>query len=235
VTVSSLVKAKFKVYNKDGSFETVDVQYNPSSLSFEKSSAFAEIATPGLDAPLRQFVRGLTETMTVTLFFDTTETGTGTGARSVTEHTDKFYGLVKIDPKTHQPPVCTFIWGASFPGDSLIYESQRRTEFKGRVTRVKQDFALFSPQGTPLRATLTVTLEEDRTLAEQILQLNLQSADHTRSHVVAEGDTLASVAWQYLQRPTEWRHLADANAIYDPRRLAIGGALVVPPVTEAVR
>jgi nucleoid-associated protein YgaU len=233
----TLLKAKFKVYKKDGSFETIDVQYNPNSLSFEKSPKIADIPIPGLDAPLRQFVRNQTETVTVELFFDTTETGTGKNAHSVTELSDKFYGLVKIDPDTHAPPICTFIWGAHFPGDSLptMYQNQRRTEFKGVVTKVKQDFPLFSPEGTPLRATVTVTIEEYRPLHEQLQQLNLQSADHTRSHVLAQGDTLASVAWQYLQRPTEWRHLAQANDVQDPRRLDIGATLVVPPVLVAIR
>jgi nucleoid-associated protein YgaU len=103
------------------------------------------------------------------------------------------------------------------------------------VTRVKQDFPLFSPQGTPLRATLSLTLDEYRPLHEQLSQLNLQSADHTRSHLVEEGDTLASISWQYLQRPTQWRHLAVANEIQDPRRISVGTTLVVPPVTEAAR
>jgi nucleoid-associated protein YgaU len=230
--VPALLKAKFKVYKKDGSFDTIDVQYNPEKLSFEKAPKIAEIPIPGIDAPLQQFVRGQSETLTVELFFDSTEGGTGATAQSVTEQTDKFYGLVKIDPQTHAPPVCTFIWGAAFPGDKLppMYQNQRRTEFKGLVTKVKQDFTLFSPAGTPLRATLTVTIDEYRPLHEQLKQLNLQSADHTRSHVVEDGDTLSLVAWEYLQKPTEWRYVADANDIDDPRRITVGTAVVIPPV-----
>lgn len=229
------LKAKFKVAKKDGSVKTIAVQYNPNSLSFEKSPKIADIPIPGLDAPLRQFVRGQSETLNVELFFDTTEAGTGANATSVTTLTDKFYGMVKIDPQTHAPPVCTFKWGPHFPGDSLLemYGNQGRTEFKGLVTKVKQDFSLFSPRGTPLRAVLTVTLEEYRPLHKQLQQLNLQSADHTRTHVVAEGDTLASIAWQYLQGPAQWRVLADANAIDDPRRLAIGTTVLVPPVAAS--
>jgi hypothetical protein len=130
--------------------------------------------------------------------------------------------------------VCTFIWGTSFPGDQLP-TNQQRIEFKGVITLIKQDFSLFSPQGTPLRATLTLTMAEHRPLHEQIQQLNLQTADHTRNHVVTEGDTLTSIAWEYLQRPTAWRHLADANAIDDPRRLEIGSTLQVPPLVESAR
>jgi nucleoid-associated protein YgaU len=234
MVMPNLVKAKFKVSKKNGSVEIIDVRYNPNSLTFEKAPKIADIPIPGLDAPLRQFVRNQTETVSIELFFDTTDTGTGENATSVTTWTDKFYGLVKIDPQTHAPPICTFIWGKQFPGDALpaMYKNQRRSEFKCLVTKVKQDFTLFSPEGTPLRAVLTLTLEEYRPLDEQLHQLNLLSADHTLSHVVAEGDTLASIAWQYLQHPTQWRHLADANAIDDPRRINVGMALVIPPAGE---
>jgi len=230
--MAELSKAKFKVFKQDGSSEQITVQYNPNSLSFEKPVHTAEIAIPGLDSPLKQFVRGGTETASVELFFDTTERGTGVGATSVTTLTDAFYGLVKIDPQTHAAPVCSFIWGEKFPGDRLPerYGNQRRTEFSCVVTSVKQDFKLFSPEGTPLRAVLTLKLEEYVPLQRQIEQLNLQSADHTRSHVLEQGESLALVSWQYLHDARDWRHIAAANGIDDPRRIAPGLTLTVPPL-----
>jgi nucleoid-associated protein YgaU len=233
VAVANLRKAKFKVVEASGQETSIDVQFNPNSLSFDKKPKVADIPIPGLDAPLKQFVRGETETLRVELFFDTTEGGTGAGARSVTTLTDAFYGLVKIDPQTHAPPVCSFLWGAKFPGDSLParHGNQRRTEFKGVVTDVKQEFQLFSPEGTPLRAVLTVAMDEYRPLHDQIQQLNLQSPDHSRVHVLERGETLALVAHLHLADAAAWRHIADANDIDDPRRLEPGLLLTVPPMT----
>jgi nucleoid-associated protein YgaU len=231
--MAELSKAKFKVFKQDGSFEQITVQYNPSSLSFDKPVHTAEISIPGLDSPLKQFVRGGTETASVELFFDTTERGTGARSISVTTLTDAFYGLVKIDPQTHAAPVCSFIWGEKFPGDRLPerYGNQRRTEFSCIVTGVKQDFKLFSPEGTPLRAVLTLKLEEYVPLQRQIEQLNLQSSDHTRSHVLKQGESLAQVAWQHLNNARDWRHVALANGIDDPRRITPGQTLTIPPTT----
>lgn len=228
-----LSKAKFKVFKQDGSFEQITVQYNPNSLMFEKPVHTAEIGIPGLDSPLKQFVRGGTETASVELFFDTTESGTGARAVSVTTLTDAFYGLVKIDPQTHAAPVCSFIWGEKFPGDRLPerYGNQRRTEFPCVVTSVKQDFKLFSPEGTPLRAVLTLKLEEYVPIQRQIEQLNLQSADHTRSHLLEHGESLSLVAWEYLHNARDWRHVAAANGIDDPRRVTPGQTLTIPPLT----
>jgi Contractile injection system tube protein len=226
-------KADFGVRQRDGSWTTFKVQYNPNTLTLEKSPRIAEIPIPGLDAPLQQFVRGQAETLTVDLFFDSTETGTGDNATSVTAQTDKFYGMIKIDPTTHAPPVCRFYWNGNFPGDDLpeMYGNQGRYGFTGLVTKVHQTFSLFSPVGNPLRAELNLTMNEYRPLDEQLYQLNPQSADHTRSHLVADGDTFPLVAWQYLDKPAYWRYVTDANDIDDPRRIAVGTSLLVPAIT----
>ena len=59
--------------------ESIELQYNPTELSWDKSAQIAEIAIPGLDAPLQQFVRGQAEKLTLDLFFDTTDQGMGKG------------------------------------------------------------------------------------------------------------------------------------------------------------
>ena len=81
------------------------------------------------------------------------------------------------------------------------------------------------------RATVTLSLREYRTLREQLEELNLQSSDHTRIHVVREGETLPHIAFNAYQDPTRWRLIADANRILNPRRIAPGQALVLPPTT----
>src|SRR3990172_6678643 len=83
--------------------ETIELQYNPTELSWDKGAQIAEIAIPGLDAPLQQFVRGQAEKLTLDLFFDTTDHGMGKGAVSVTTLTDRIYQLIKIEPKRHAP------------------------------------------------------------------------------------------------------------------------------------
>jgi hypothetical protein len=60
-------------------------------------------------------------------------------------------------------------------------------------------------------------------------QLNLSSPDRTHSHVAQLGETLAGIAGQFYQRPGDWRFIADANGIEDPRRLTPGAFLTIPP------
>lgn len=215
-----------------GEMDFIPVQFNPTEFSLEKGAQIAEIGIAGLDTPLLQFVRGQDEKLTVDLFFDTTEDGMGAGATSVTTYTDPIYQLVKIEPKRHAPPICSFIWNDKFPGNdvSVNLGNQKRNEFQCVVESVRQKFTLFSPEGIPLRATVSVTLREYKTLDQQLHQLNLTSPDRTHSHVVQRGDVLTSIAALYYRRPGEWRPIAAANAIEDPRRLISGAFLRIPPI-----
>jgi nucleoid-associated protein YgaU len=220
------------IANFHSSVERMEVQFNPGELTLDRSVKLAEVGIPGLDAPLLQFVRGENEKLTLDLFFDTTEEGTGAEATSVTTLTDRVYSLAKIDPESHAPPICELCWSASFPGADLLAANgnQRRQSFTFVVESIKQKITLWSPRGVPLRATLSLTLREYKTLEQQLDQLNLSSPDRTHVHVTEQGDTLAAVAARFYRRPAKWRAIADANGIEDPRRLDPGRFLTIPPI-----
>ncbi len=231
--MQQLEKATLSVYWRDGAEkEYISVQFNPTEISMDKSAQIAEIAIPGLDSPIQQFVRGQSEKLTLDLFFDTTEEGMGTGATSVTTKTDRVYELVKIEPERHAPPICSFIWNNKFPGSDVSSHvgNQKRNDFQCIVESVNQKITLFSPEGVPLRATLSVTLREYKTLDEQLDQLGLSSPDRTHSHVTQHGDTISSISARYYKRPGEWRRITDENNIEDPRRVNSGIFLEIPPI-----
>jgi hypothetical protein len=230
-----VAKAQVQRLSADGTprGSAMDVSYNPTEYTLTKGNQWAEIAVPGLDSPLIQFIRGQTETLSLDLFFDSTDDGTGDDATPVTEKTDAFYQLIKIESESHAPPVVLFSWGGdSFPG-SRSYESlagQSRYGFKGVVENVKQRFTMFSSEGVPLRATLSLTLKEYKTLAEQIAELNLQSPDRTKAHIVQQGETITRIA-ELTDNGRDWRRIAEANGIVDPLAIEPGMLLTVPPRT----
>lgn len=231
----SLQKAKFQRLNRFFAVDKeIEVSFNPTEFTLNKGVQIADINIPGLDAPVLQFVRGQTETLTLDLFFDSTETGTGDLAQPVTLCTDAFYQLIKIDPETHAPPVCAFDWGGviGFPGSWLDdrWATQARYKFQCLVESVRQRFTLFSPLGYPLRATLTLTLREYRTLEQQIDDIRFLSPDRTRTRVVQRGDTLNRLAADAYEDPRLWRVIADHNGIEDPLDLKPGTILEIPPL-----
>jgi hypothetical protein len=219
VTQAMIEVDELSVDESRGLRRRFQVQFNPTEYTLNKGAQIAEIAIPGIDSPILQFIRGQNEKLTLDLFFDTTEHGMGDNARDVRQLTQSIYQLVKIQPDTHAPPRITFSWGQGL-------------SFKAIVESVQQKFTLFSPQGIPLRATLSVTFREYKTLEQQIAEMNLKSSDHTKRKVVQRGETLSSIAYQEYRDPQAWRHIADANpdVVANPRRLVPGTVLDIPPL-----
>lgn len=219
----ALTKAKIEVLDDKAIDESrgltrfIEVQFNPTEYTLNKGAQIAEIAIPGIDSPILQFIRGQNEKLTLDLFYDTTSEGMGESARDVRDLTKSIYQLVKLQPKTHAPPRIRFIWGQGL-------------SFHAIVESVQQKFSLFNPVGIPLRATLSVTFREYKTLDEMVAEL--QSSDHTKRRVVKRGETLPQIAAEEYEDPDEWRRIADANpdAAANPRRLTPGTVLEIPPI-----
>jgi len=197
----------------------IPVQFNPPEYGLAKAAQMAEIAIPGIDSPIIQFVRGQTQTLSLELFFDTSRLGSGPAAMDVRLLTDPVAQLGRIQPRTHAPPRIRFIWGLGL-------------SFRAVVDNVQQKFSLFNPLGIPVRATLTVSFKEYKTLEEQLKELNLQSSDHTKRRVIRRGDTLARIAFEEYGDATQWRWIAEHHEnrgrLSDLRRLVPGTELAVP-------
>jgi nucleoid-associated protein YgaU len=223
-----LVKAIIEILDREvidpskGLLPIIPVEFNPTEYTLNKGAQIAEIAIPGIDSPVLQFIRGQNEKLTLDLFYDTTDLGMGEAALDVRVLTTPIYQLVKIQPRTHALPRIRFTWGLGL-------------SFKAIVESVQQKFDLFNPLGIPLRATLSVTFREYKTLEDQLAELNLQSSDHTKRRVVELGDTLTGIAAEEYGNPGEWRKIADANrdVVRNPRRLLPGTVLEIPPLEIA--
>jgi hypothetical protein len=212
---TTVIKIRFDIL--DGPPWTFFAQFNPTDYSRTKAAQIAEIGIPGIDSPILQFVRGQNERLTFDLLFDSTDLGgLGVTAVPVTVLTDQVYQLVKIRSETHAPPKFRVSWGLGL-------------SFVAIAEQVQQKFTLFSPLGIPLRATVSLSLREYKTLEDQLAELNLQSPDHTKVHLVVRGQTLSDVAAAEYGDPSAWRVIAEANpAVADPRRPKPGAALVIP-------
>ena len=98
------------------------------------------------------------------------------------------------------------------------------------IESIRQRFSLFSSEGVPLRAMLTVGLKEYKTVKEQLAKANPQSADQTHSYTLRQGETLNDVANSVYGDPNAWRPIADRNQVTDPLAVPAGSILEIPPL-----
>jgi LysM repeat protein len=193
--------------------QKLPVLFNPEEYTINKDNNIAAQAIPGLSGPQLQFVNGNLRTLEMELFFDTYDTPT-LPKRDVREETNKIVRLMAIDPELHAPPVLQVSW-ASLQLDCVL-------------ARVSQKFIMFSDDGTPVRARLTVTFNEFLDTTREAKEVNRQTADFTKVYIVTQGETLSGIAGKLYDNSQMWRPIALANEIVDPRALFAGQSLRIP-------
>jgi LysM repeat protein len=203
-----LAKAKILVEATGAQFE---VMFNPEEYTINKDNNFAAQNVPGLSGPILQFVHGNMRTLEMELFFDTYEQG-----KDVRDQTKNITSLLDINGDLHAPPVIQVSWASLF--------------FRCVLARAGQKFILFFPDGRPARARITCTFNEYIDPTREAKEVNRQTADFTKVHVVMDGETLSGIASLLYQDPAMWRAIAIANEIADPRQLTTGQSLAVPPL-----
>lgn len=188
----------------------VPVRFNPTEYQLQKQNTFADINIPGLETPPIQFVRGSGEKLTTELLVDTSDTLENVRDRYV----NNLRGLMNIQSELHAPPIVRLEWDTDL--------------FRGVMESLTVTYTMFSPDGTPLRAKLGVTLKEYRPVEIQVRERPTLSPDFEKSYTVQRGDTLSGIAQKLFRNPSLWRHIANANRIRDPRRTDPGLVLIIP-------
>jgi hypothetical protein len=184
--------------------------FSPTEYQRQKANTFAEIGIPGLESPPIQYVRGASEKLTAELLADTSDSLLDVRLC----YTDRIRNLMNIHPELHAPPIVRLAWGSE--------------SFKGVIESLNITFVLFTPDGIPLRAKLGMTLKEYRPVDVQVRERPKNSPDTEKAWVVRRGDTLSSIASAVLRDPAQWRSIARANGIIDPRNIPPGINLTIP-------
>lgn len=190
--------------------DKIPLCFNPTEYQLSKQNTFHEVPIPGLNASPIQFVRGTSEKLTFEAVVDTSDDMSNVR----TKYVDPLRKLAAIHGELHAPPVVKFVW--------------ENFQFVGVIESLNVTFTLFSDAGMPVRAKLAFTLKEYTTVAKQKELAQKKSPDLERTYVVRRGDTLSAIAAQAYGDPTQWRQIAAANAITDPRTVEPGLVLTIP-------
>jgi nucleoid-associated protein YgaU len=209
----------------DSSLAPVSVMFNPTQYTIVKpitwtvqrpESDSAGDTQPLLNAPTLVFGGGGSRTLTLELVFDVTEPIDGQTIQDVRTKTNAIVALTRIEPKKQKPPVCEVSWGNA-PVNSDF-------PFTGVVTNLTQNFLLFRSTGEPVRAKLTVVMTE----ALDVVTDQRETDPEMTTRRVRRGDSVTGIAADVYGDPAQWRVIATANNLDDPRRLKIGATLSIP-------
>jgi nucleoid-associated protein YgaU len=206
------VRAHLRIVRPADPHPIIPLRFNPTEYQVSKANTFAEIPIPGLEAPLIQFVRGDSEKLSLEALVDTSDTLADVRVCYV----NRLRELMSINANEHAPPLVAFEW------DQRV--------FTGVLENLGITYVLFTPEGIPLRAKLTMSLREDT--SSLVPPTPLLSPTVEKSFVVRRGDTLPSISQALYRSPAYWRQLAAANGIVDPRRLRPGQVLTVPKLGQ---
>ncbi|MDI2031954.1 LysM peptidoglycan-binding domain-containing protein [Saccharopolyspora sp. TS4A08] len=200
----------------------VRFQFNPNRLSLTKSTEWRrkparmadESATP-------EFVGSGPRSLSLEVFLDATDKHDGSVEKKVEDLMLACVPTPKsLAAKKPASPWVRFEWGTA-----------KTTSFDGVLSSFSVEYSLFDVDGTPLRATCSLSIEEAG--ADTPGQNPTSGSENARrTHRVVAGDSLAHLAWQEYGDATAWRLIAEANDIDDPMILAPGAELLVPALDD---
>lgn len=210
--------------NKD---KATKVQFNPESLKVVFANQIEKPSTTGDQGGTQasQFVGAGSTKLTATLWFDVTQELGELGSdvedvmdvRKLTERVAYFI-TPHLDPnsktKQYLPPAVRFAWG-SF-------------QFDGIMEGMEETIELFSAEGRPLRASVSITITQQKittfafnAAAEPpgFTQRSGGAAGTTPKTQAPAGSTLQSLS---AAANVDWQQVAAANGIENPRQLRVG-------------
>ncbi len=205
-----------KAYLEPEKGSKIPCMFNPTELVISKSTKWNQPKVARKDAPDQEYQQGESGKLTIKLTLDTTDSG-----KSVTTHTDNLMNLMKATvpdqkAKVDRPPWVRFRWG-------------RTHSFKSIVQSVDITFNYFASDGTPLRASLTLTLVQFEDEGKWPLQNPTSGTPELHTlHTVKSGETLDRISYQHYGDPALWRNIARVNQIIDPLDLTTGSMLRIP-------
>jgi hypothetical protein len=223
MTEQTLVMAKLIELKQDLSTElpggkSIDVQFNPESMKVTFANQVAQpqggdqsAGTGGI-----QFVGAGTTKLALTLWFDVTAMTSNPvdDVRRLTADVIHFMTPKESesDASKLSPPGTRFSWGSFL--------------FDGMVEGLEESLEYFSPTGKPLRASVALTLSQQKILVSQFEGAGqLGSRPGQRPFTPAkQGDSVQQMsgAAGKTGKNGDWQSIASANGIEDPLRVPPG-------------
>lgn len=223
MSTAQLAQAVIKTI--DGEKIEVKCLFNPKEYTFAKTNSWPKDQKAAANTPVLNFGGGNPATLQMDLLFDTYQNSrNGGGSKDVrTVYINDLWKMMFVDKqlaekkknKQGRPPKVQFTWGKAW-------------SFEAVMTSLSVTFTLFLPDGTPVRATARVQFQQIQDTKELPQNPTSGGIGGERVRTVEEGDRLDLIAHEEYGDTSQWRRIAAANGITNPRDLRPGSTLVIP-------
>jgi hypothetical protein len=218
-----LTKAKLEIEKEIG-VSIIDVLFNPSEYQLTDSANYSEKKVPGLDGPVIQYISGEATELSLNLFLDTyvpkkppslfSFGGSSSGSTDVSNITKRIADATSIDGSLHRPPKVTFKWGS--------------LNFKGVVTKFSHTYTMFTENGMPVRAKVSLTFKSLMSPKDKRRESPFESPDRTKYRTIRQGIGLWDIAGMEYGDPDLWKVIARENGILNPLDVRPGQVVKLP-------
>ena len=218
--------------------KVIRVLYNPQTYTQMRNVSYSQFNPVGSSGSVVQFRAEMGEVLYFELFFDSLSAGMEVGGTvvdraafaansllpslanqiDVRQYTQKVYELQEIEPTVHRPPRLKVEWAS--------------LQFQGYLSSCQQQFLKFDENGKPVRAKLTCQFIESLYLDKKLGIAPLESPDTTKYHRVRQGDSLWALSAVEYGQCSQWRVIAEANGMTNPRLLRTGDLIGLPALDE---
>ncbi|HYD32312.1 MAG TPA: hypothetical protein VEB64_15830 [Azospirillaceae bacterium] len=202
------------------------VWINPASYTYKYAIYYNDRQAQGSSGPSPDFNRIGPDSVSFDLVFDATGvvpspiTGTPDApADGVAGLIDRFKALVlKLNGNIHSPNFVMLSWA--------------QLQFACRLQSMDIAYTLFKPDGTPLRARMSVSFLGFTSEQQLAKKANKLSPDLTHIVTVVAGDSLPTLCQKIYGSSLYYLRVAEHNRLNSFRQLVPGTQLLFPPVAK---
>lgn len=210
---------------KDGSYrskegDTLSLPVVVEQLTFDKRITYVKDRQLGSIGGVASYEQYEPKTLSIKFTIDTT--GVVEGTKKGDRTYDKIQSLEKVlydyNSEAHRP--------------AFVLLCYAEILFKGQLAQMDVDYTLFTVDGIPLRAVVSLEFKGYMCSAEERKMFSQQSPDMSRLITVKEGETLPYLCFRMYGDSQLVRQVARFNNLNGFRDIPAGTELLFPPLKK---
>jgi len=223
--LEKMVMTGYEKSDYKGDYKEFEVQINPATLSWSKEIAYENDGVMGSGSKEIKYKGHKENKLSFKIILDDTGALIGTATKSqkprkpialMVNQLEKV--LYAVNSESHEPRYVIIIWGAFC--------------FEGRVTSLSYDYTLFSPDGQPLRVTISLSFSSHLNKDISNKKEDKKSPDLTRVITLKAGESIAGWCYKIYNDSSFCSDVAMYNKLSSFRDVKPGVSLIFPPLNR---